>query len=308
MNSRRLRAYIYLIAVAAIWGAAGPVIKFTLKGIDPLPFLAYRLTLAGIFSIIFFTIKIVKGKKFKRLRENLPLAIIYGILAIPIALGVLFIGLDKSTVLDLVLIGVIGPMIVTAGGAIFFHDHVTRQEKMGIFIVLLGVCLNSLFPLFAAGSKLRLTGNLLLLIFLLADSASVLIAKRAVQVKIKSANLTNFAFIIGAISIVPITIASYGANNLIKIIISLPLQYHLGVWFMAFLSGTLAYFLHVRGQRTIEVSEAILFSYLQPLFAIPLAIFWLKESITSSFIIGAALIAVGLVIAEFKKRKYNKTP
>ena len=52
MTERRLRAYIYLLLVAGIWGAAGPIIKFTLQAIDPLPFLAYRFTIAAIFSII----------------------------------------------------------------------------------------------------------------------------------------------------------------------------------------------------------------------------------------------------------------
>jgi len=69
---------------------------------------------------------------------------------------------------------------------------------------------------------------------------------------------------------------------------------------MALLSGNLAYYLYVRAQKTIEVSEAVLFNYLQPLFTIPLAIFWLGESLSTSFIIGAIIIAFGLVIAEYK--------
>ena len=303
MNPNRLRSYFYLIIVAAIWGAAGPVIKFTLQGIDPLPFLTYRLLISAIFSVIFFAVKIKNGKKFKRLRANLPLSITYGLLAVPMALGILFLGLDKSSVLDLSLIGLIGPLMITAGGAYFFRDHITKREKIGIAVVSCGVILNSIFPIFGSGSEAKLTGNLLLLLFLIADSGSTLISKRAVQKKIKSANLTNFAFIIGVITIVPLTLAIYGINNLSYIIVTMPLKYHLGVWYMALLSGNLAYFLYVRGQRSIEVSEAILFQYLQPVFMIPLAIFWLKESLTISFVLGGAIIAIGLTIAEYKKSK-----
>jgi len=72
---------------------------------------------------------------------------------------------------------------------------------------------------------------------------------------------------------------------------------------MAILSGSLAYFLYVRAQRSIEVSEATLFNYLQPVFAIPLAIFWLGESLSTSFIFGAGIIALGLIIAEYKRRE-----
>ena len=302
MTRYRLKAYFYLIAVAGIWGAAGPIIKFTLGGIDPLPFLAYRFTIAAIFSALFFLVKVTRGKKFKKLRANFSLALIYGVLAVPFALGTLFAGLDKSTVLDMTLIGIVGPLVVTAGSVFFFRESITKREKKGIAIVLLGVILNSFFPLFFSPQSSKLTGNLLLLLFLLGDSASILIAKRAVQKKIKSANLTNLAFIIGALIVVPLAIIIYG-SDLVKIISALPLKYHLGVWYMALLSGNLAYFLYVRGQRTIEVSEAILFNYLQPIFQIPLAIFWLGESVTSSFIIGALIIALGLVVAEYKGKK-----
>lgn len=299
MTAHRLRAYAYLTLVAAIWGAAGPVIKFTLGGIDPLPFLSYRFAVAGTFSIIFF---LVKGLRLPKPRISLPWVILYGLLAVPIALGTLFTGLDKSTVLDLTLIGVLGPLVVTLGGAILFHDHVTRREKIGIAIVLVGALLNAFSPAFTESTDIRLTGNLFLLTFLLADSGSTLVAKSAVKHKIKSSTLTNMAFIIGAVTLIPVTLITHGYNNLATSILTLPLKYHLGVWYMALVSGSLAYFLYVRGVRSIEVSEATLFNYLQPVFSIPLAIFWLGEKITTFFVIGAILIATGLIIAEYKKR------
>jgi len=301
MNPQRVRAYTYLLIVVLIWGASGPIIKFTLGGIDPLPFLAYRFTISAIFSLIFFLEKIKRGRKFKQLRENFPIVVLYGILAVPLALGILFFALDKSTVLDLTLIGVIGPLMVTFGGAIFFRDHFTHREKIGIGIVLLGVLLNSFYPIFKAGYQVRLTGNLLLLLFLFADSSATLVAKRVVQKKVKSGNLTNMAFIIGAVILIPLAVFVYGAGNLIDTILTLPLKYHLGVWYMALLSGNLAYFLYVRGQRSIEVSEAVLFNYLQPLVMIPLAIFWLGEKLSASFMVGAIIIAIGLFIAEYKR-------
>jgi drug/metabolite transporter (DMT)-like permease len=304
MNPHRLKSYLILLSVVAIWGPAGPIIKFTLEGIDPLPFLAYRFAISAILSIIFFGRKLKSGKKFRQFRANFPLVFLYGFLAAPLALGILFTGLDRTTVLDLSLIGVIGPMIVVAGGALFFGDRITRREKTGIAIVLVGVMLNSLYPVFKS-EGVRLTGNLLLLLYLLADTGSILLAKRVLQKKVRSENLTNFAFIIGALTIIPLTIVLYGGSNLINSVVTLPLKYHLGVWYMALISGSLAYYLYVRGMRTIEVSEAVLFNYLLPFFTIPLAIFWLKESISLSFSVGLVIIAAGLVVAQYKKKGYN---
>lgn len=300
MISYRLRAYFYLLLVAAIWGAAGPVIKFTLGGLEPLPFLTYRFFVASVFSTVFF---LAKGVKLPKPKESIGFVIFYGLLAVPIALGALFAGLAKSTVLDLTLIGVLGPLLVTTGGAIFFREHITHREKIGIAVVVIGAAINALSPLFKKGAETLLTGNLFLIAFLFADSASVLAAKSAVRHKIKSATLTNMAFIIGAIILIPVTLITHGYSNLITTLAALPLQYHLGVWYMALISGSLAYYLYVRGVRSIEVSEATLFNYLQPVFSVPLAVFWLGEKITTTFIAGAILITIGLIIAEYKKRR-----
>lgn len=299
MTSHRLRAYFYLLLVAIIWGAAGPVIKFTLGGIPPLPFLAYRFTISAIISLICFS---TKGVKLPKSKSTLPYVILYGLLAFSIALGALFTGLEKTTVLDLALISTIGPLIITAGGALIFKDHITRREKAGIVIVLMGALINSFYPILSGRSDLRFTGNIFIFAFLLSDTSSVLLAKRLVQKDISPLTLINMGFIIGALTIIPFTFFLHGGETVINVIFNLPLKYHLGVWYMALISGTLAYFLYVRGQKSIEVSEASLSRYLQPIFSVPLAVFWLGEKITTAFVIGAILIAAGVIIAEHKKK------
>lgn len=304
MNPHRLRAYIYLLLVVVIWGVAGPVIKFTLGGIDPLPFISYRLAISAAISLVFFALKLKRGKKFRQLRAHLPLALLYGFLAVPAALGLLFVGLDNTTVLDLTLIGVIGPIVVVGAGALFFKERITRREKIGILVVLFGVLINSLYPIIKA-EGIKLTANLLLLAYLAADSGSILVAKKLSRFKVKSANLTNLAFIVGAAILIPVTVISYGWKGFYSQIVNLPFQYHLGVWYMAIFSGTIAYYLFVRAYKSIEVSEAVLFNYLQPIVTIPLAIFWLHEELNLHFVLGALLIALGLFIAESKKKRYN---
>lgn len=297
MTKYRRRSYIYLLLVAVIWGAAAPVIKFTLGGIDPLPFLAYRFFISGIISIIFFTFTKAKMPKGK---QKFGISIIYAFLAYSIALILLFTGLDNSTALDLTLIGALGPLAVVLGGALFFHDHITKRERLGILIVFFGAVFNSFYPFIFGGQPLKLSGNILLILFLLSDSASVLIAKEAVKMKVKSVNLTNFGFLVGAVTLIPFTIYKVGLHTLISQVVNLPFKYHVGVWYMAILSGSLAYYLYVKAQKSIEVSEATIFNYLQPIIAVPLAVFWLGERLTTHFLVGGSLIIIGLLIAETK--------
>jgi len=255
------------------------------------------LAIASLFSLAFF---FAKGVRLPKSKSSLLLLFLYGFLAVPLALGILFIGLSSATVLDLTLISAIGPMVVTLGAGFLLHEHITKKERLGIVVVLIGVFLNIFYPLLANGQS-HFTGNLFLLAFLFADSSSALLAKFAVRKKINSITLTNSAFLIGAVFLIPITSQKYGFANLVSTIINLPLRYHLGVWYMALISGSLAYYLYVKAQRSIEVSEAILFNYLQPVFSIPLALFWLGEKITPAFLLGALIIALGVIIAEYKK-------
>lgn len=300
MNPHRLRAYIYLTLVALIWGAAGPIVKFTLGGISPFAFLSYRFAISAVLAIIYFSIV---GFKLPKPKKTLLPAILYGLLAFTIALGALFVGLDRSTVLDLTLISTISPLIIAFGGALFFREHITRREKLGIAIVVVGVLINNFYSLLSGKTDLALSGNLFLLLFLLADTGSVLLAKKEVRDRIPAFTLTNIGFIVAAITFNAYTLSTIGLNEFINLVFSLPFQYHLGVWYMAIFSGTIAYSLWVRGQQSIEVSEAALFYYLQPIFAIPLAVIWLGEKITPHFMVGAILIATGVVIAEYKKRR-----
>lgn len=72
----------------------------------------------------------------------------------------------------------------------------------------------------------------------------------------------------------------------------------LGIAYMAFISGILAYTTFNLGLRRIEASEASVFYYLQPLFGIPVAIIFLGEVFRIPFVIGTIIIAIGVYMAE----------
>jgi len=89
-NKPRTLAYLALIATALIWGAAGPVIKFTLGGIPALPFLTYRFALSSLLALALIPFG---GLNFPKNKKTLGLAILYGFLTSTVALGLLFLGL-----------------------------------------------------------------------------------------------------------------------------------------------------------------------------------------------------------------------
>ncbi len=130
-------------------------------------------------------------------------------------------------------------------------------------------------------------------------------AKVILRDKVNIFFLTNIAFIVGFITTIPIVLASNTPSQIFNIIVSTPLTYHLGVIYMAIISGTLAYLLWHKVEAMIEVGEVSIFAYLYPIFGTPLSVLWLKESVTRPFVIGVIVIAIGVIIAEWKKKRYN---
>jgi len=300
MNSARVRAYLMLLVVAAIWGIATPVIKYTLEGFSPLIFLTYRF---GISTFIAFIIFAINGVHLPKDRKTLLILFLYGFLNSVVSLGLLFFGMENTTVLESSLITLASPLIISTAGVYFLHEHVTRREKIGMGIAIIGTILTIIEPLINNGhSVLKLSGNLLILGYVLVTVVTTIFAKNLLRKDTDAMAMTNFSFIIGFLSFLPFVLFS---NFSLTKIFEVHYTYHLGVFFMAVLSGTFAFYLANKAQKTIEVGEQALFAYLYPVFSLPLAVLWLGEKITPIYVLGGVIIAIGVVIAEIKKRRYN---
>ena len=72
----------------------------------------------------------------------------------------------------------------------------------------------------------------------------------------------------------------------------------LGIGYMAFISGILAYIAFNFGLKNIEASEASAFYYLQPVIGIPVSIVLLNEAYSYILIAGSMIIIAGIYIVE----------
>jgi drug/metabolite transporter (DMT)-like permease len=303
MNPARLKAYSFLFITSIIWAVASPVIKFTLSGLSPLLFLFYRFGISailGLFVLMFFRLKLPQTLK------EAAFLLVYAFLTSTVALGLLFLGMDKTTVLDSTLITIILPLMVTVAGVVFLHEHVTKREKLGMAIAVTGMGVTLIEPFLALdGGVQKFSGNLLIFAYLVFATITSVMVKKLLRAGYQPAALANFSFIIGFLSLIPLVLLTYSTTEIVDSLRTLELKYQLGVFYMAVLSGTLAYTFSNKGQKTIEIGEAAVFSYLYPLLSVPIAVVWLKEKITPLFILGSIIIALGVAIAEIKKKSYN---
>lgn len=302
MNPIRVKSYIYLTLVAAIWGIAGPVIKFTLKELPPFTFLTYRFF---ITSLVLVPLMIASKAKFPNNSKQNLILLVLSLLGTTVNLSFLFVGLKYTTVLDQTFISQTGPVLIILASFIFLKDKITKREKVGIAITFLGTTLIIIQPLIDNGflALENLFGNILVFLANISWVTYVILSKKQLRENVSPFSIAVSNFFIGFITLLPLAVLeNHGTSNFIVKLINVSIPTQLGVFYMALLSGALAYYLFQLGQKSIESSEAAVFSYLQPLFATPLAIFWLKEKITSGFLLGILIIILGIVIAEYKTK------
>lgn len=301
--NRRTTAYLYLLLVSLIWGAASPVVKHTLQWFDPWLFLTYRFFVSTLIAFPYLTFA---GVRFPKKPSVRWLVLLTGIISAPLSLFLFFEALSKTTALSGSLITASGPLFLVLGGMVFFHDRITKNEKLGIGIAIFGTILTVVGPLIMNGntdSLGKLEGNTLMLLAVATDIIGALMSKETIKQGVAPTLVAQVQFIVGFVIFLPILFLMQAPETVWQILVSAPPQAHLGVAFMAIVSGTLAYTIRNVAVKSIEISESALYSYLQPLWAAVLAVLWLRESITVSYIVGGIIITIGVVIAE--QKRYN---
>lgn len=300
MNPLRVRVYIMLLATAIIWGIAGPVIKFTLGGLSPEIFLTYRFAISTIVGLTLLSLSRFRG--IPRNPKTLLWLLVYAVLTSTVALGILFLGYKETSAIDAGLIGATAPLFVALGGVIFLKEHMTKREKFGLSIAFLGTIITVVEPIFKNhNGSAGVIGNLLVFVSVLVGVASAVIAKQLLRNGVVPAAMAHVTFIIGFATILPITLLSNSSTAIIETVKNTPLAFHLGVIYMALLSGNLAYYMWTKAEKTIEIGEVGYFAYLYPVFGTPVAVVWLGEKITVPFIMGAIVIAIGVGVAGYKR-------
>lgn len=303
MNPARIRAYFYLLIVVVIWGIAPPVTKFGLAEIPPFLFLTYRFIITTIVLLPFYLASKNKGLSL----SLLPLVALIGFLGTTLNLGLLFYGTNISTSLDASLITATAPIFVALAGVWFLREHVTSREKVGIAITIFGTLIVAVQAFFEVGigGTHSVLGNIIIFISNIAFAAYLLFSKEALRKNVSPFTIMFMMFLVGSIATLPLVFTEMKVSEILPTLTHASLGSHLAVIYMAFLSGALAYLLYQKAQKTIEASEAAVFTYLSPIVTAPVATLWLHEKLTLPYIIGSIVIAVGVILAEIKKRRYN---
>ena len=280
-----------LIIANIIWGAASPIFKFALENIPPFTLAFIRFFFAAIILFPF-----VKGFDIKLSGKEWMELILGAIFGISINITFFFWGLQRSESINAPIIASSGPVFLYFLSIMFLKEKGQLKIFFGMIIALLGVMLIIFAPILFDGKIIasgELQGNIF---FVLATIGAILhpLLQKNVIAKIGVFKISVLSFFIGAATFFPFMLKESQTWSINQ----LNIQGWTGIIFGVFLSSALAYSLFMYGISKIKMQEVGLFTYIDPIVAVLIAIPLLHEFPTIHFFIGSLLVFGGIYLAE----------
>lgn len=282
---------IALIIANLIWGAASPIFKFALVNIPPLTLAFVRFFFAGLIMIPF-----IRNIEIKLNRAEWVELILGSLFGISLNITFFFWGLQRAESINAPIIASSGPVFLYFLSTFFLKEKPRLKVLAGMIIALLGVILIILSPVLFDGKVFafgELQGNIFFLIATLSAVLHPFLHKNVVE-KIGAFKVTIMSFLIGSITFFPFMLMELRTWSFSQ----LNYQGWTGIIFGVFLSSALAYYLFSYGIAKIKMQEVGLFTYIDPIVAVLIAIPLLHEYPKFYFFIGSVLVFGGIYLAE----------
>jgi drug/metabolite transporter (DMT)-like permease len=277
-----------LIIANIIWGAASPIFKWSLQDIQPFT-LAFLRFFIGALVILPFTLHNLHVK-----REDWGKLALMAFLGITINISFFFVALQITASVNAPIIGSAGPVFIILGSLFFLKEKIKKIVLIGTLVSLLGVIAIIAEPLIDRGLDASFLGNLFLIVAVLGGVGHTLIMRKMARAY-TALTITFWTFAIGSLSFVPMM---FREVQRVGFLTDVGMQGFIGIVFGSLLCSALAYYLYALALKYVIASESSVFTYMDPIVAIAIAVPLLGEKITPIFTIGSLLVFAGIFIAE----------
>ncbi|MGQ0618361.1 MAG: DMT family transporter [Panacagrimonas sp.] len=247
---------------------------------------------------------LVLGFAWPHLRRDLP--VLWknrGLIALLAFLGVatfqalVYYGLNTTTVVNAVLMQSTMPVLIILGSWLVFREPVRWLQMMAVAISLAGVAVIITRGSLRALLELSLTpgdGLVMVAVFCYAFY-SVLLRRRPT---VHPLSFLAATFAIGSLMLVPVYLHEH--------VYLRPMHFDgqtlAALAFVAVFPSLVAYMCFNRAVELIGANRAGQFLHLMPVFGSALAALFLGETLRTSHLVGAALIATGIGLAQVAKK------
>lgn len=293
------KAYFLMLVNTIFWGIAPAVIGYGLQGLKPITFLYYRYFIVSVIVIAYliFARKIRSTAKVFTFKN-----IIIMLLITPIPLILIFVGMQYISSIVAAIVTAFTPVIAEILGAIFLKEKITRSEKIGTGIALVGIICVA-FLQSQGGNKafgMELIGMAMILLNAILWLIGNMFFKKAPAKEQDSISLGSFLLSLVLFGVITAFIDTGNLLTLPSMNILWPAIY------MAIPGTLIAALAYQEAVKHIEISETSVFVYLQPVFGIPAGILLLGEHINPWSVLPLLVIVAGIYLNVYEKFRKNR--
>lgn len=285
--SRFQLAILALIAANIIWGAAPPIFKWSLQGIEPytLAFLRFAVSVTILFPFVGKNLRIDPRDWFR--------IFLIGIVGITTHIHFFFQGLLHAPSINASLIISSAPIFIMFFSFLFLKEKPSNKLVAGTLIGLFGVVLVLVIPFFRDNNEVGF-GNFNYLLAMLAGVFGIILL-RQVMMRNSPLAVTFWTFLIGAIGFLPFLYEeTYSAGFLAD----LSYKGVIGLIFGILFATLGAFLLQNFALKTLTATDVSIFTYIDPIVTILVAAPLLGERPTAAFVIGSVLVVIGIFKSE----------
>jgi drug/metabolite transporter (DMT)-like permease len=283
-----MKALIVIMLCALLWSTAG-LAKIVVRELDPYAAAFLRFFVASVVILPFFIKERIQRKHF--IRDLLPLS-----LASSANILFYYIGLRSSTANAATLIYAGVPLVTAVFAHYAIGERLNTQKLIGIFTGLIGVMFIALLPALSRGESVTgtLTGNVFFVCAVLAWSIYTIGSRHAIAEKGYSPlTVASMSIFTTCIFFLTISLSTFRPEywSALKQPSLLLLILHLGTTVTV-----VTFLLYQWVIKHSSATTASLQNYIGPIFSILVNIAFLGETITPLFLVGTALVLVGVII------------
>ena len=289
MRLSKLQLSILALIIAnVIWGASFPIYKWALDDIPSLTFVFLRFYIGALVLLPFVY------KNLKVERKDWWDLFLLSFIGITITISLLILGLKLSSSINAPIIMSAGPVVLIIGSFFYLKEKLRRKVVLGTLVSLMGVLIIVILPVFKEGFDGSILGNIFLVGAAIGSVIHALLLKK-ILVKYKPLPIAFWQFLIGSLPLLPFFFIELNQTHWAS---DINLKIIIGIFFGSVLATAVAHSIYAYGIKFIKASEVGIFTYVDPLATIVIAVPLLHEKITPLYLAGAAFVFLGIFIAE----------
>jgi drug/metabolite transporter (DMT)-like permease len=281
--------YVVMALPIIFWAFAFPFIKLGLRELSPVNLTIMRLfTVCGIF--LFFVA--VAPKKFSPIQKKdiLPLFLLGFLGLVVYHLGLNYGEQYMSASAASLIIATI-PIFTVLFALVVLKETITKKIVIGIPVSLAGVVIISLTGTASDPFAVTyLTAAAAVLISALVGAGYTIAGKKLLE-RYSALSLTVYAFLFGSLGLLP-----FLSFSLVSEVSAMSWTGWGAVLFLAVLPTVVGYVLWYVALEVKTASEVSVFLYFIPVLSTIISYVMFQEAITVLFVLGGALVILGLVI------------